>query len=497
MATSIAAALCDPECYPHPCGPVELIETHISWVLLAGPYAYKIKKPVNLGFLDFSTLEARRRCCEAELALNRRTAPALYLEVVAVTGSAGRPRIGAEGEPIDYAVKMRRFPREALLEDIARRGEIEVRSLDLLGVEIAAFHARAQAAVAGSDYGSPETIAADTLDNFEEIVRLGCEPSEAARISRLRRWSEDGLARLAPVFAARRAAGRVRECHGDLHLGNIALVDGVLTPFDCIEFNEAFRYIDVMSEVAFLVMDLEKHGLTGFASRLLNVYLEESGDYAGIAVLRHYLVYRAMVRAKVARIRARQDGREVAASLEHVRLAERLTVPGEAQLLLMHGVSGSGKTTVSQRLLEKLGAVRVRSDVERKRLFGLRATARSRSAFGEGIYGGEASRATYARLAQAARGALAAGWPAIVDAAFLRRSEREDFRRLAQELRVPMRIVDCRAPLAVLRARIAAREREARDASEADLAVLERQLAAEEPLGEQELREALSADSIT
>lgn len=498
----LIAALAEPARYPHAVARVERLETHISWVLLAGEYAYKIKKPVNLGFLDFSTLEARRRCCEEELRLNRRTAPGLYLEVVPITGAAADPTLGGDAPAIEYAVKMRRFDQAGLLDRVAKRGELTPALVEAIAHGIAGFHA--QVAVAGTDspFGRPDHVTAPALANFEHVARLVGESPDLALLAQLRKWTRREGERLAPAFAARKRDGFVRECHGDLHLGNIALVDGAPTPFDCIEFDAELRWIDVMNEVAFLVMDLFDHRLDGAAHGCLNAYLEATGDYGGLGVLRYYLVYRAMVRAKVACIRAHQPGVSGAARGESEReyrgyfdLAERLSRPGRPALVLMHGLSGSGKTTVAQALLERIGAVRIRSDVERKRLHGLAAQARTQSAVGGGIYGAEATRRTYARLAEAAAAAARARWPAVVDATFLRRSERETFRALARDVGAPCAILSCTAPEAVLRERIAARARSGGDASEADLAVLARQLEVREPLDDEELRDTIVLDA--
>ncbi len=489
----LIAALREPARYAHAVGRVELLQTHISCVLLAGDYAYKIKKPVNLGFLDFSTLAARRHYCEEELRLNRRTAPGLYLDVLAIGGSASAPVIGGGGEAIEYALRMRRFDQDDLLDRMARRGALAPAHIDALARGLAAFHGQIARAGADDAFGSPQRIIAPALQNFEQMLPLAGAKAEIALLARLRDWTGREHAALAPVFAARKRDGWVRECHGDLHLGNIALLEGVPTPFDGIEFNPDFRWIDVMNEIAFLAMDLFDHRLPRLAFRFVNAYLESTGDYAGLRVLRFYLVYRALVRAKVACLRAHQTGIAAQAKSEieqeyrrHLHLAERLAAPAHAALLIMHGLSGSGKTTVAQDLLEALGAVRLRSDVERKRLFGIAAQARSGSALNAGLYAPAANERSYARLAELAREVLAARYPVIVDAAFLKRAERERFAALARDAGARFLIAACTAQPATLRARVVARATEARDASEAGLAVLERQFATAEPLAQDE-----------
>lgn len=495
----LIAALREPARYRHAVERVELLQTHISCILLAGDYAYKIKKPVDLGFLDFSTLAARRHYCEEELRLNRRTAPGLYLDVVAIGGSASAPVLGGGGAAIEYALRMRRFDQDDLLDRMARRGALLPAHIDALARSLAAFHAQIERAGPGQAFGRPERILAPALQNFEQLLPLASAKADIALLARLRDWTAREHAALEPVFELRKREGWVRECHGDLHLGNVALLQGVPTPFDCIEFNPDFRWIDVMNEVAFMVMDLLDHGSPRLAFRFLNAYLEHTGDYAGLRVLRFYLVYRALVRAKVSCLRARQAdmARREKSELErehhrHLRLAERLAASAHAALLIMHGLSGSGKSTAAQSVVETLGAVRLRSDVERKRLFDLAPQARSGSGLDAGLYQPGASERTYARLAELARLVIAAGYPAVVDAAFLKREQRERFAGLAQAAGVRFLIAACTAAPATLRARVAAREREAHDASEAGLAVLEHQYATEEPLAQDETEHTLS-----
>ncbi len=495
-------ALSRPGAYPHPVDRVEVLQTHISYVLLAGDYAYKIKKPVNLGFLDFSTLDARRRCCEEELRLNRRTAADIYLATVRITGTVVAPVLDGDGPAIEYAVKMRRFAQDDLLDRMAERGECSPALVDALARKLAAFHATVAIAEPNSPFGTAERVMAPPRANFDHIEELIGESPDVPQLERLRTWTDREGARLARVFADRRRDGFVRECHGDLHLGNIALIGGEPTPFDCIEFNADLRWIDVMNEVAFLVMDLADHRLPGLAIRCLNAYCEATGDYAGLAVLRFYMVYRAMVRAKIACIRIQQPGiateAKAAIAVEYrgyFHLAERLAHRGTTALLLTHGLSGSGKTTVAGVLAERFGAIRIRSDVERKRLFGLEASARTSSAVGGGIYDPEATRRTYGRLADLARSVIAAGWPVVVDATFLRETERTAFRVLARELSVPVVIVSCTAPEAELRARILAREQACSDASEAGLAVLARQRDSSEPTSREEADTTVEFDT--
>ncbi|HEY6864783.1 MAG TPA: AAA family ATPase [Burkholderiales bacterium] len=485
--SALPQALLDPACYPDAMDGVELLETHISWVFLAGEYAYKVKKPVRLPFLDFGTLAARRRFCEEELRINRRTAPELYLGVVPIVSGGAGWRVDAPGEPAEYAIRMRRFPQDALADRVAKRGALGAAQVDALAAAIARFHAAIPAAPPGSLLGDPERVTGPVLANFEEIT---ASPGDAPRLEGLRRWTRREGGRLREAFAGRKRDGFVRECHGDLHLGNIVFLGGRPLLFDGIEFSAELRWIDVMSEAAFLVMDLLEHGLDSAAWRFLNAYLESTGDYAGVRVLRYYLVYRAMVRAKVIRMRE-LDG----AYLRYLALADFLAVSARPALVLMHGLAGSGKTTVAQALLERVGAIRVRSDVERKRLFGLEPASRTHSELYAGIYALEATQRTYERLRQVVRDVVGSGRTVIVDAASLRREDREGFAALARELDASFLIVSCRASHAELRRRVTLREVAMRDASEAGVEVLERQIATQEPIADDELPHVGAVDT--
>jgi len=490
--TTLVRALHDPARYDHDADAVQLIETHISWVLLSGAYAYKIKKAVYLGFLDFSTLEKRRFFCDEELRLNRRLAPQLYLDVVPISGTPTEPRLSGAGPAIEYAVKMQRFPQEALLDRMLADGKFTPIQTDAVAREVARFHAATTAATP-QGLGTPEAVHQPVRENFAQIAeRMGSLP-QGASLDTLRQWSEEEFARLRADFAARREHGFVRECHGDLHLGNMAWIDDQPTLFDCIEFNPALRWIDVMSDAAFVVMDLHDRGRPDLAQRFLNTYLEHTGDFGGLRLLPYYQCYRAMVRAKVSCIRAGQSGlspeQQQAACQQtaaYLHLAALFTRPTRPWLLITHGYSGSGKTTATQLLLEQTGAIRLRSDIERKRLFGLAPQARSQSGVSQGLYAPDAHIRTYRHLEKLAREVLQAGFPVIVDAAFLKRSERDAFRALALELGMPFIILELRATEDELRQRIVQREHLGRDASEATLQVLESQLRGGENIAPEE-----------
>lgn len=498
----VIAGLSRPEAYPHPVDGVERLETHISYVLLAGEHAYKLKKPVELGFLDFSSLEKRRFYCEEELRLNRRLAPDLYLDLVPVTGSLDCPRIrppgGADGPVLEWAVHMRRFPQGVLLDRRPLTGEM----VDLLAERLAAFHAEAPRAPLDSPYGTPDLVLRPMLANVSELDARAILPDKAGRLERIERWTRARWRALTPILEARREEGRVRECHGDMHRGNIAWVDGAPLIFDALEFDPALRWIDTASELAFLLMDLEQAGEITAARRLLNRYLELGGDYGAIQVLDLYKAYRALVRAKVLAILLGQgdpSAGEVSAGREayvrYVELAESYMHRRRPRLLITRGLSGSGKSHLGRRLRESLPLIHLRSDLERKRLFGLDPEARTTDAVGRGIYFPQATEWTYERLYRLAALILASGHDVLVDASFLERTRRRRFRHLAEVQDTGFAILALEARREVLRHRVVERLNQGRDASEANLSVLEAQWKASDPLDEVERAWTVQVDS--
>jgi len=506
MAVSFITSLLQrPDAFGHQVTDLTCIETHISWVLLAGNAAYKFKKPLKLDFLDYSTLALRRAACEEELRLNRRTAPDLYLGLVAVVGTPQAPKVQplsqlrGDASVLDWGVQMRRFAQDALLQYQVEQGTLKREAIDRLARQLADFHAQAAVAPPDGPWGDPAGICQIVAESFPPVLQAWADTPSTEEVRAVQRWSEVQGQQLAPRMTQRLIQGWVRECHGDLHLGNVVLLDGRPLLFDAIEFAPALRWIDVLAELAFLLMDLRAHGRNDLGWRLLNGYLEYTGDYADFALLGYYQCYRAMVRAKVAALRLAQLGGPDAAVQEqlarYVRLAHAYTQPREPVLWLVSGVSGSGKSSQTQTLIEQLGLVRIRSDVERKRLQGLPSLARSAAALSQGIYTAEATTRTYARLRDLARAVLRAGWPVLLDATFLRRSQRQPLIALARELGVPCRILALDAPGELLRQRVAARSARGDDPSEANLTVLEHQLQQREPLSSEEEALAVRIDT--
>ena len=475
---------------------VAQVETHISFVLVCADLAYKIKKVLRTPFLDQSSLALRQRACQEELRLNRRLAPDLYLGVVPITGTPQAPALDGVGSPLDVAVQMRAFAQEGLWDLLAARRRLGVAQVDELVHLLGRFHALAAVADPGGRLGSPAQVRAPLLQSLDELESL-IEPADGQDPLRaLRAWEAAAFDRLQTLMARRLAQGRVRECHGDLHLGNVTVIDGHSTVFDGIEFNDDFRWIDVLSEVAFMAMDLHAHGLPHLAHRFVNAYLEFGCDYDGVPVLDYYLVHRALVRAKVHGLRAAQfapaqaaqaAAQRVAASL-YLQLALRFSrrERSSAVLMLTHGFSGSGKSTLTQGLLETIGAIRIRADVERKRLAGLKPIDRSDAQHAAVLYGPGMTAATYARLCQQAAPALDCGYPVILDATFMQRAQRDAARRQAAGQGAACVILDFDAVAEELRRRLRDRAARGADASDADEAVLARQMQTAQPLAADE-----------
>ncbi|HCD36931.1 MAG TPA: hypothetical protein DEQ23_07965 [Chlorobium sp.] len=488
-------ALRKPSAYSHLTGPVEVAETHISWVFLAGEYAYKVKKPVNLGFLDFSTLEQRKFYCHEELRLNRRLCRELYLAVLPIVRKEEGLFIGGSGETVDYCVQMQRFDRTRELDRLLADGELTNQHIDRLAEEIGAFHGGLEPLPMGSEYGTPENLIKPILRNFSHSA--SSDPGDAECIAQLKKWTIDEHAGLKERLAERKRMGFIRECHGDMHTGNMVERAGKILIFDCIEFSRELSCIDIVSDILFLFMDLLHSGAPGLGWRLLNRWLSITGDYASLPLLRFYTLYRAMVRAKVTAIRSTQatlpadKQRALEEHRSYLRFAETLTKESQPMLIITEGLSGSGKTTHAAALSEMIGAVSVRSDIERKRLAGLRPLQRSSRETEPSIYTEAKTGETYSALLAIALTTLQANLPIIVDATFLRQSDRQKFMDLAESVGCGFMIMSFHAPLELLKERVEKREQEASDASEAGIGVLEAQYHNREALSASEERVAI------
>ena len=495
------AALSGAQAYPPPVDEVELVETHISWVFLAGDYAYKFKKPLDLGFLDFRERTRRLHFCREELRLNARLAPEIYLDVVGARDTGDGWRIGALDDDAEPAVRMRRFPAGARLDRLLGAGSLEGEALEAFAHDLARFQGGLPPARPEAGFGDAAAVARPALANFALLPHEAVDEETAMAMTQLEDWTRHRAAALRGHFDVRLAAGFIREGHGDLHLANLVLLEGRIRAFDGIEFDPALRWIDVQSEVAFLLMDLESRGRADLGWRFYNAWLAAFGDYDGLALLDWYLVYRHLVRAKIDGIRLAQPGlaadestRLEARLANHLDTAMRHARPPAPLLVVMHGRSGSGKSRLAARLAPHLPAAWVRSDLERKRLHGIDPFAAAPAEVGRGLYDAGSSARTYERLARIARTALGAGISLIVDAAFLEKARREEFIGLARDCGARPVVLACEAPPEVLRERVAGRRH---DPSDADLAVLEAQLARTIDVGPLEAGVRVTVDTRT
>jgi aminoglycoside phosphotransferase family enzyme/predicted kinase len=488
--SDLIEALLQPAAYDHPVRCVELIETHISWILLTGEYAYKLRKPVNLGFVDFSTPERRHWFSLEELRLNRRLAPELYVEVRSIHGPVRSAHLGGTGAVIDTVVKMRQFSQSQLLPAVLERGELRSDHLEHLAGDLARFHADAAVATADSGFGSALAVTAPALENLKVLEQLAPERLERLPLAA---WTRAEAARLQEHFQQRLLQGAVREGHGDLHLGNMLFSGGRIRVFDCLEFSPTLRWIDVSSDMAFLAMDLRQRGRSDLAGVVLHHWLEASGDYDGLRAWRWYRVYRALVRAKVAALRLNQSRDAAAAESCRRELGRYLEVASasaeapQGRLVICHGVSGSGKSDLARRLCRQLGWIRLCSDIERRRLFGRWGSLMPATPLHGDPYQPEVSELLYGELLlTVAEQIVDAGESLIVDATFLRRGDRLRFQRLAERRAAGFRILDCRVGKDLAEARIRRRQQQGFDPSEADLQVLRAQWDQREALGSDE-----------
>ncbi len=492
------ADIWNPAAFPHPVTRLDLHETPISWVILTGPFAYKVKKSVKLDFIDTSTLARRHYLCEEELRLNRRLAANLYLDVVAITAETGGVRVGGgHGHIIEYAVRMEQFEASQELLTLLEQGEISRQELIDLAQRLAHFHDAAPKASIDQGFRHTADLHDAVLGNLARLLSHLDANTALPEMGFLIDWTHDYLHDSLTQLRKREQTGAIRECHGDLHARNIVRWRGQLMPFDCLEFDPKLRWIDVMNDVAFLVMDLTAHRRKDLAFAFLNAYLECTGDYDGVRHLAFYSVYRALVRAMVDSLGAEKD------SAEHQDFQNRLRMRVKAAaayldrpvptMFIMHGPSGSGKSWLSERLVPQLGALRIRSDVERKRLGG--APAKIHDIGFAGLYTPEMNHDTYARLLECAESCLQGGVDTIVDAAFLNGADRRVFRDLAVRRGCRFMILACEADPMTLTQRIEKRQQLRIDPSDADAGILNRQLHSRESLNTDELSDVIVVDT--
>lgn len=441
--------------------PLQVAETHVSRIFLAGDRAWKLKKALTLPYLDFATLQQRHAACEREVELNRRTAPELYLGCRAVYRDvSGRLSLAQQGEPVEWLIEMRRFPADATFDHLAAAGKLDAALIERLADTIAAFHAEAETV----DADATDTVTRTLAFNDAAFERRAPDCLADADLAAFRAALQAEFERQRPLLAARKATGRMRHGHGDLHLRNIVLIDDRPTLFDCLEFDDDLAEIDTLYDLAFLLMDLLQHGCADLANRALNRYLEASGDYEGLPLLPLYVALRAAIRCHIAAMTA--AGREDARG--YLALARRALCSEDARLLAVGGYSGTGKTTVARDLAARLGgypwgAVVLRSDVLRKQLQGRALTER----LPPESYTAEASRQTYTALLDGAERLLRAGSSVVLDAVFGKAQERMAAAAVAESCSVAFSGLWLAAPREALIRRVAGREGDASDATAA------------------------------
>ncbi len=476
--------------YPHVVGQVKHIETHISHVFLAGKFAYKIKKPLNLGFLDFSTLKKRQYFCQEELRLNSRLAKDIYIDVVPIVSNNGRVYVLDDSTKdlknvVEYAVRMHRFDTSMELDQLLEQDKNKIWKdewIDTISQQVANFHLHTTPATPDSNYGKVESIFAFTLENFSQIKQYLSNSSTIKTVNLLQQWIQTHSEPLSKIIKLRRIKGLVRECHGDMHLANMVYWNKKVQIFDGIEFNEKLRWIDVISEIAFLIMDLESREKSHLAWRFLNRYLLATGDYSGLELLNFYRIYRACVRAKVSAIRyqqftdSKQQDNILSQANHYLNLAKSYTESHQTYIVMLHGLSGSGKSTLSATLAQYLQAIHIQSDVERKRLFGIFSSIEKIDTINTDMYSAKASSATYKRLLKLATLIVESGFPVIVDATFLMQEQRQMFYQIFDKNNIPIVVVNLQADEDKLYSRVTKRSQQKNSISDADLSVLKRQI---------------------
>jgi uncharacterized protein len=475
---AVVQAMLQPSFYPHSIsGPIELIQTHISYVFLTGEFVYKVKKPANYGFLDFSSLEKRQHFCQEELRLNQRAAAALYLEVLPISQSGDGFQLGDTGTIVEYAVKMQQFPQETLLSAMFDRGELTEQHMQDLAKEVSQFHAKADRNDHIRSYGTVAKIRQAFDENYEQsagfVNMLNGGPQTQSQFDETKAYTDRFFVEQASVLADRVAADKIRECHGDAHLRNIAFWNDRLWLFDCIEFNEPFRFVDTMYDVGFICMDLDARKRSDFSNAFLNAYLEQTGDYEGLNVLRLYLSRQAYVRAKVTSfllgdpsIPDAVKAESATTAADYYRLAWEYTQAPQGQLIIMSGLSGSGKSTTARVIARQHNAIHLRSDAIRKHLAGIPVEQRG----DDRIYTAEMTQKTYDRLIELGASLAAQGYSVILDAKYDRVSLRQSVIEAAAAQTLPLTIVHCDAPTDVLQERVAQRTGDIADATVAVLA---------------------------
>jgi uncharacterized protein len=458
-----------PEFYPHPVTmPIQLIQTHASVVFLTGEFGYKLKKPVNFGFLDYSTVEQRQHFCHEEIRLNQRGAGELYLAVLPITRQDHQYQLNGDGEVVDYAVKMIQFPQASLLSNMFEAGTITSDDIVAVGQVVAKFHADAHQSEYISSFGQIEQIRQSIDDNYRQTEKYIGRAQTQEQYTETKAYTDRFLTEYSDLFLDRITGGFIRECHGDLHLRNICRWHEQILLFDCIEFNESFRFVDTMYDVAFAVMDLEARGRKDLANQFLNTYTEQTGDWAGLQVLPMYLSRQAYVRAKVTSFLLDDPGiagadKAAAAqtAADYYRQAWTYTRTQSGRLIMLSGRSGAGKSTLGKSIAQEIGGIQLRSDAVRKHLGGIPLLSKG----GDSLYTPEMTARTYQQVLELGAKLATQGWTVILDAKYDRQLWRGAVIDLAQAQEIPLQIIHCTAPDHVLRDRLQHRTGDIADAT--------------------------------
>jgi len=481
-----------PGFYPHGPDAVELIQTHISFIFIAGDRVYKVKKAVDFGFLDFTTLEKRRYYCNEELRLNRRLAPETYLGVVEISDDgSGRLVIGKDARIVDYAVVMMKLPQDRMLKELIAQKTFDSSVMADVARKLADFHRRAETGGKIDEIGGVETVRRNHEENFEQTKKYVHRIFPEFQFQLIKAYLFDFMERHHDLLQKRVKEHRIRDCHGDLHLEHICLANGIVI-FDCIEFNERFRYEDVAAEVAFLAMDLDFNGYPDHGDTFAKAYIRYTGDRDISILIPFYKCYYAYVRGKVTSFRSDDpavDGgersRAAAVASRYFDLAYRCAARLEKPtLILMAGLMGTGKSALARNLAFLLGAEMLRTDILRKEILGLPPVQRHHENFGEGIYAGEVTSRTYARALRMAEERLQAGRSVIIDASFSKRAYRLKAKETASRLGVDHYIIECVAPNGVIQERLQDRLLDQSEASDGRWEIFEAQKKTFDPVTE-------------
>ncbi|UCG10438.1 MAG: AAA family ATPase [Dehalococcoidia bacterium] len=453
----LVQALLNPKAYPEIPQQIELVQTQMSFVFLTDSLVYKVKKPVNLGYLDYTTLEKRKFYCQREVELNRRLCPDAYLGVVPVTQHKNNIAIGGKGEAIEYAVRMRRLPQKKMMDALLGQDKVSAEMIAGVAERLAQFHRQAETSDAISQFGGLDTITQNTEENFTQTEKYIEQAISEKKYGQIKDYTDGFISRNASLFQKRVREGRIRDCHGDLHAAHICFSDGICI-YDCIEFNDRFRYCDVASEVAFLAMDLDHYGRADLSRSFVKTYVAQSRDSELLRLLNFYKCYRAYVRGKVAcfqlddpYIKEKEPVRETARS--YFDLAHAYLRPKPA-LFITVGLVGAGKTVLAQALARQLGLAAIHSDVTRKRLATIPLTEHRFEEFDHGIYSADFSRLTYDTMLNEARAILTEGGSVIIDASFIRAKHRREAKRLAEEVKADFFVIECTLAEEVVRQRL-------------------------------------------